>query len=187
MAAGPIITLLEAKRQLNIPVSNVDDDVELNEYIVAASELVELFRKEVIVLRSAVDVVSTVRDTEVTLPQVPVRDLVSAARVDGTYTWLVSDFRLADPQLGRLKLVSGPKLSGDVRFTYNAGYTTVPPNITLATKLIVAYLWDTQRQPGVGPNPIGGGAEDYMTPAGLGTGIPDRALILLGGRPPLVA
>lgn len=189
MAAPSIITVAEAKRQLNMPSTYVDDDAELLEYIAAASELVENHRKEAIVLRPVVDVLSPARVvTEVTLTQVPVHDVVSVALVDGTYTWLASDFRIVDPALGRLRLLSGGTLFGDIRFNYNAGYVTVPSNIALATRIIVQYLWDTQRQPGVGPNPIGGGgSDDYMTPAALGVGIPDRAMILLGGRPPVIA
>jgi hypothetical protein len=189
VAAGPIITLAEVKRQLNMPTTYVDDDAELTDYIAAASEIVEQHRKEVIVLRQIVDVLSPPRPTtEVTLRSVPMHDLVSVARVDGTFTWLVSDFRVVDAALGRLKLTTGGTLMGDIRFTYNAGFTPVPANVAVATRLIVQYLWDTQRQPGVGPNPIsGGGSDDYMTPTALSAGIPDRALALLGGRPPVVA
>lgn len=183
----PLTTLAGAKAQLNIPPDDARYDVELAEYVDAATVLVEEYRAEAVLLRTVTEENDYVWDTEITLRTTPVHRVVSATRTADGVTWDPATFAIKDAAAGRVRVPDTNPLSGRVEIKYEAGYVTVPANITLATRIIVAYLWETQQNPGVGPRPIGGPEQDYMTPSGLGSGIPDRAIILLGKRPPMVA
>jgi hypothetical protein len=75
---------------------------------------------------------------------------------------------------------------GPVTVTYTAGRTTIPPAVRMATLVIVAHLWQTQR--GTSPLPSLGG--EQPAPVGPGGGIPLIARELLKGydnRIPTVA
>lgn len=183
----PLATVEGVKAQLNIPAVDTSHDVELGEYVDAATVLVEEYRAEAVLLRTVTEENDYVWDTDITLGTTPVHRIVSATRVADGVTWDPATFKVKDAARGLVGVPATSPLSGRVEIVYEAGYVTIPANIRLATKIIVAYLWETQQQPGVGPRPIGGAEQDYMTPSGLGSGIPDRAIILLGKRPPMVA
>jgi hypothetical protein len=174
-----IITVADAKDQLNIPTDDVRYDAELAGYTEAATGLVETYRHEVIAQREVTEYLQLPRRVPyLVLRSVPVVSLVEVARVDGSQTWDVTTLRVEDPVVGR---ITGAYFSGSLRVRLNAGYATVPPNIVLAAKLVLQNLWESQQQPSIGPQPIGGGGDMMMT--GVPVGIPPRALALLGGQP----
>jgi hypothetical protein len=183
---APLATVEGVKAQLNIPAEDTRYDGELAEYIDAATVLVEEYRQEAVVLRSVTERLAFGWATVFTLRTTPVARLVSVTRTDDGAVRDVADLRVDDAATGAVSVVSGDPLSGTYEIVYEAGYAIIPANIALATKFIVAHLWESQQQPAIGPRALGSG-EDTMTPGGQGWGLPDRAIALLGKRPPMVA
>jgi hypothetical protein len=179
----PIVTVEGVKAQLNIPADDTRYDAELAEYIEASTVLVEEYRNEAVVLREVTDRFDLMWATRLSLSTTPVSRIVSATRTTDGATWTL---QIDDAATGLVSVVGTAALSGSVTIVYEAGYATIPANIALATKFIVAHLWESQQQPSIGPRAIGT-AEDTMTPGGQGWGLPDRAIALLGKRPPMVA
>lgn len=182
-AAPPLIVSLAGMKQ-HLGKSDPGDDEELREFIEAATAVIEEHRGETVVRRTVVEDMQVGCALVVQLPTSPVQSLTSVATVDGATTWDVADLHVSPH--GVVTVQSGPALQGLVRFVFVAGYSVIPANYTLAGKIIVGHLWETQQQPGVGPNPFGGDNQ-FLTPTGRGFAIPNRAVELLGRRPPLVA
>lgn len=185
-----ILSLADAKRHLNKSVADTTDDEELREVIEATTSLVESIRGEAVARRQVVEdigVRACIR--AVGLSKYPILSLTSVVRLDASVTWDVANLHVGDT--GIVTVLSGPLFQGLLRFTYLAGYTVLPANFSLAAKIIVAHLWETQRPSLVHerygtPRPFNNMAE-AVTPTGTGYAIPNRALELLGGIGPLVA
>lgn len=181
-----IITVAEAKDQLNIPASDTRYDAELVGYTSAATGLVEDYRHEVLAQREVTEYVTVRRSTQIIVSAVPLAEVRSVARTDGLATWNVADLRIEDANVGRIVVASGAAFSGSLKVVVLAGYATVTETIRLATKLVVAHLWESQQRPSVAPQPIGGApGPEFMSPAVAG--LPPVAVALLGGHPPGVA
>jgi hypothetical protein len=179
-----IITVAQAKEQLNILADDVRYDGELAGYVDAASGLVEDYRHEVIAQREVTEYQEVARQVpQIVLRTVPILSLLEIARVDGSVTWDVATLRVEDPVTGR---VTGAWFGGSLRIRVLAGYATIPPNIVLATQIVLQSLWESQQRPTVGPQPIGAGGNELLLP-GVPVGIPPQAAALLGGRPPAFA
>jgi hypothetical protein len=173
-----IVSLADARAQLNMgPLETADDD-ELRGFIGAATGAVERALGRVVVRRTIVERHELGRASEVLLRQVPVLSLTSAATADGSTTWNTANLRV-DSATGLVKVTSGEPLSGDVDFTYQAGEVVIPDDYRLAALIIVEHLWETQR--GTMGVQLGGDNETYSP--GRGFAIPRRALELLD--PPL--
>lgn len=184
-----MITLADAKLQLNIDSSNTDHDVELQSFVDAAILAVERYTG----LVGATKTISgerhqTPHTSRLWLDRKPVQSLTSVARVDGSLTWTVADLDV-DAGTGLIRVVDGPLFSGLIEVTYDAGHTTVPDNLNLATRIVVQHLWSTQRGA-----MSGGGVRESMDTsmnnligAGRGYAIPNAALELLGEPIPVVA
>jgi len=180
-----IVSLADVKLHLGKSVADTTDDEELRSYIEAATAVIEEHRGETVTRRTVVeDMQVSSRSLVVQLRTSPVQELTSVATVDGTVTWDVAGLHVT--QHGVVSVQSGSPLYGLVRFTYVAGYQVIPANYTLAAKIIVGHLWETQQQPGLGPNPFSNEGQ-FLSPTGRGFAIPHRAVELLGRRPPLVA
>lgn len=180
------VTLPGAKAQLNILPDDTRYDAELSEYIDAATMLVEEYRSEVFALRPVVERLDLPWAARFTLATTPVNAITSVVRVSDGATLPAADLHIDDPRAGEVSVIDGSQVYGLVDITYNAGYATVPGNVILAGKIVVQYLFESQQRPKVGPQPIGGN-DDYMTPGGLGTGLPPAVKALLGGRAPMIA
>jgi hypothetical protein len=184
-AASPLVVSLADVKQ-HLGKSDSGDDEELREFIEAATAVIEEHRAETVVRRTVVVDIRVGCALVVQLPTSPVQSLTSVAAVDGSTTWNVADLHVSPH--GVVSVQSGVALDGLVRFTLVAGYTVVPANYTLAAKIIVAHLWETQQQGGVGPRgPFSTEGDQFLSPTGRGFAIPNRAVELLGRRPPLVA
>jgi len=180
-----IVSLADMKRHLGKSPADTSDDEELRGFIEAATAVIEEHRAETVTRRTIVENMQvSSRAMVVQLRTSPVQELLSVAPADGTVTWNVDDLHVTPH--GVVSVQAGAALYGLVRFTYVAGHQVVPANYTLAAKIIVAHLWETQQQPGLGPNPFANDAE-FLSPTGRGFAIPNRAVELLGRRPPLVA
>ncbi|MER6534686.1 hypothetical protein ABT215_12925 [Streptomyces sp900105755] len=177
-----IVSLADARAQLNMRPSETGDDDELRVFIAAATGAVERSLGRVVVRRTVVERHQIIRASEVLLREVPVLSLTSAVAADGSMTWDTASLRV-DTETGLLKVASGPLLTGDVDFTYQAGEAVVPEDYRLAGLIIIQHLWETQR--GAMGVQLGGDTDNWS--AGRGFAIPRRALELLGSQLPGVA
>jgi hypothetical protein len=176
-----LITLDQAKRQLDIASSDTSRDDELQLWVDATTSAVEKARGEVVDQRRVTDELP-VNGGRVILTAVPVTALVSVTSVaDGT-TWDTSALHVT-PATGELTVMSGRSLSGGVVVVYNAGYPSPPANYVVAALIILQHLWETRR--GAQSIPMGGDNEMYVPQ--LGYAVPRRAVELLGLSLPGVA
>lgn len=170
-----IVSLADIKQQLNM--TSTADDEELRAYLEAATGVIETFLGRAVVRRSFTEEHSATG--EIMLNWTPVVSITSVASVDGVTTWSPSDLHVSTSGVVTAK-ASGTALQGDVVVTYVAGAAVVPGNWTLAARMIVQHLWETQR--GAKGSAHAGGLD---TPgAGFtryGFAIPNRAKELLTG------
>jgi hypothetical protein len=185
--ATDIVTLAEAKLQLNIPASDTTSDAELAGFISAATQPVEDVVGPV-VNRTAVDVFDGGR-SQLLLTQRPVSSITSVVDTGATVSSGSYTFNAAS---GVLTQIAGPSplpfLVGvqSVTVTYVAGRVANTAavaasafgNMRLAALIIVQHLWDTQRPAAAGP--FTQGVDDYDPRYGFS--VPRRATELLGER-----
>jgi hypothetical protein len=176
---GGIVSLADARAQLNMGPTETADDDELRGFISAATGAVERALGRVVVRRTVTDRFDVGgATTQVLLRNVPVLSLTSAISTDGATTWTVGNLRV-DGETGLVTVTAGAPLAGSVAFTYQAGLPIVPEDYRLAGLIIIQHLWETQR--GTMGVQLGGDSEPYMP--GRSFAIPRRALELLD--PPL--
>ena len=167
-----IVTLTDAKAQLNIASTDTSEDIELQGYIDAATTAVETQLGAVVDQRTCVDQIDLPgASTSFLLRSVPVISLTSLTSLDGSQSWTVTAPTMhVDGPSGCVTVLSGPPVLGSVLATYKAGVAAVPANIRLAALIIIQHLWDS---------------ENWS--AGRGFAIPRRAIELLGPQLPGVA
>lgn len=137
-----VLTLLEAKKHLEISSPTYDD--ELQEFIDAA---------EAAIVARCGPLTSTPTTVRVqggtgtlVLPTLPALDITSVTPVNGT-ALTVGDLYL-DAGAGLVTHVSGTTFTNQsFDVVYNAGRTTCPPDLLMAVKELVRHLWQTQRGP----------------------------------------
>jgi hypothetical protein len=174
-----IVSLADARAQLNMGPAETSDDDELRGFIGAATGAVERALGRVVVRRSVTDRFEmSGAVAELLLRNVPVLSLTSVVSADGATTWSTAGLRV-DAETGLVTVASGPAFTGALDFTYQAGLPIVPEDYQLAGLIIIQHLWETQR--GTMGVQLGGDSEPYMP--GRGFAIPRRALELLD--PPL--
>lgn len=180
-----ILTLGDAKAQLNIQASDTSEDVELQGFVDAATAAVEKQLGQVVDPRTVVDQFDFAGNVQsFMLRSVPVISLTSLASLDGAQTWNVSPSVMrVDGASGLVTVLSGMPVVGSVLVTYQAGEAAVRANVRLAGLIIVQHLWETQR--GTMGVQLGGDSETYVV--GRGFAIPRRAIELLGPQLPGVA
>lgn len=174
----PLLTLPEARAQLDLHTSDTAEDAELADYVAAVTAVVERVRGEVVAPREVVDELELTHAGRFRLHSVPVLWLTSLSAVDGSAVWNVADMH-AHAGSGVVTVLAGPPVHGLVSVSYQAGYETIPDNYRVAARIILAHLWETQRG-GTGL-PGFGGLESTPAP-GVGYAIPNRARELLGSR-----
>lgn len=176
-----LISLADAKAQVEIDSANVTFDVELQAYIDATTDLIERYIGPV----ENRAVVETVRGGRMLLlSQVPVVSITSLTDPTGLLTMDVANAYVS-PAAGVIRQKLGTVGFADPTVVaYVAGRSvsgsSIPPAIQLAARIVVAHLWQTQRG-GVGS---GAGAGDEYTDSrelvpGYGYAMPNRALALL--------
>lgn len=185
---APLLTVTEAKQHLNATSDSIDD--ELQGFIDAATEVVEMLLGEVVVARDFDVIHLSVPCGVLVLERTPVLELTSVASLAGDTTWSVADLQV-DPVSGRVIRVTGPVLRAPLRVQYRAGREDDhPARYVMAAKMLVAHWWATQRTPygggGVGQQRYG--ARDSMDDVAVvgGYAVPRAALELLGPPSPLV-
>jgi hypothetical protein len=168
-----IVSLVEAKKHLNI--SNDGNDDEIRGFIEAVTGVVQfycgtLFPAEYVETHQACG------DT-IVLRHYPVLE-VSAIDTVGTGS-TVDPSGIDIGEAGVINL--GQRFWGRLRFTYRAGYTVLPAGITRAALIIIQHMWDTQR-PRDSRRPAVPQGEDYsqvQDMSGRFYTVPRRAVELL--------
>jgi hypothetical protein len=167
-----LMSLADAKSQLKI-TSTTDDD-KLREYLEATTEIVESYVGPV-VSRSHTARVRGYRCT-IPLPHTQVTAITAITDVQtGTNPITLSDLTI-NTQAGVISYKSGAAfLAGPLDITYTVGRSVVKANWTLAAKIIVKHLWDTQ----LGNLPSIQGDDGGYVVTGSGFTVPYRAIGLL--------
>lgn len=180
-AEAGILSLREAKKQLNIDEDDTDDDEEIAGFIRAMTGPIERITGA-IVRRTVVE--KHEGGYKIALNHTPVLSLTSveAIRPGGT-DQNVADLDLDGPT-GIVERLDGGSMCGPLRFTYVVGRTDVQAHVRLAANLILQHMWETQRGQ-MGGVSFGGSGEVYDPRFGFS--IPRRAQELLGDQPPLIA
>jgi hypothetical protein len=176
---GHIISLAQAKAQLNITSTSSDDELEL--YLAAVTRIVEKFVGPVVV-RTYTQVVAADRPFLSNVPRqgpglTPVLTLTSLTPLytTGISTWLTAG-AFPDPNTGELRQASGQCIyGGPWTAVYTAGQRVVDPTWQLAASMIVQHLWKTQR--GASALPLQAADETFIPEVGYA--IPNRAADLL--------
>ena len=176
-----LVTLSDAKAQINaLEVGDVDD-TELQRFVDAVTKPMEDAAGRVLDPRSFTEVVSLANATGVMLKRVPVTAVTTVVTTDGGTSWDPSNLYV-DQDSGMVSVTSGPPLVGQVAFTYNAGVSPVDPNVELAALITIQHLWETKR--GAMGVQMGGEGETFVP---RGFAIPRRATELIGTPLPGVA
>ncbi|MCG0061737.1 hypothetical protein L0F81_00285 [Streptomyces tricolor] len=182
-AAPPMLfSLASAKAKLDIPATSTSDDEELREFIEATTQCVEFFVGPVV--RRTVQQVVGGRRAVWALHTTPVLSVTAITALQTGQQTVDAATLDIDSSTGILTRTDGCWFPcGDYRVTYTAGRTLVPPNVSLAAKLILQHMWRTNYGAARGLSGIGGGEDFSVTEPipGLGYAIPNRALQLLQG------
>ncbi|MGH3504017.1 MAG: head-tail connector protein [Nocardioidaceae bacterium] len=168
-----MLTLEDAKAQLNIASSDDSQDDEIQGYVDAVTSVVERQTGEVVEPRAVVEDHYARHQDTIVLQSLPVIELQSVASVDGSRAWDVDSLHVT--RSGVL-ISEGAVFDGRLAVTVQAGYTTVPPNYRLAALIILQHLWRVQRGPSTSAFGEGPSYPDGM----VGFAVPRRASELLG-------
>ena len=187
-----MVSLADAKGQLNMdPAIHTFDD-ELRDFIASATGAAEQYKHEVIVRRAVTDELDLggycgsgygwVQRFRVR--SVPVISLTSVVSWDGAVTWDVTQMR-ARPS-GLVRVMAGPRVTGLADITYIAGHQQIPAHYKRGALVILQHLWETQRGPGTAASGVIGSEEHWRQP-GEFFSVPDKAKELLGPPRPVMA
>jgi hypothetical protein len=180
-----IVTLEQAKLQLNIDPGDTSEDAELQAYCDALTPAIEDYKREVIVLRDVTEDLELCGRYRFRLWSAPVVSLTSLIDVVTGTVWDVTTMRAHSS--GVVRVLPGSQAPrGLCEATYKAGYAHVPPNYTRGALVVLQHTWETQR--GVGD--VGGGvmdsAEERRYDPRYFFTFPRRALEWLGAPRPVV-
>ncbi|MFE2046635.1 phage head-tail connector protein [Streptomyces sp. NPDC059477] len=174
----PLLTLADAKAQLNLKTDR--DDTELQVYIDAVTPVIEEYIGPVDPRE-----VSEQHDTGtgrrlVVLRTMPVLSLTSVEPVLTGGSSYPVDALVLDAATGSVRRRDGGWFHGLLEVTVQAGRASVTPTINLAARMLVQHLWRTQRPSRSGG--LAGGGDDYSVSepiVGFGYAVPNRVLELL--------
>lgn len=175
-----IVDLADVKEHLNIPADDTSHDIELGDYLNAATTVVE-FYVGTVDEREIINTYSGDGTAEIVLRNGPVISITSVVESGETLT--SDDYALTDS--GLLVRVSGTRRrawrSGvnNIVVTYQAGRTPVPANHKLAAEIIIGHLWETQYNISGGRPTLGDFEESATFDPRFGFAVPRRATELL--------
>lgn len=176
-AEAGIVSLADAKKQLNIDATDTDDDEEIQGFIRSITEVCE---KHVGALARTTHVERHRGGRGMVLLHSPVLSLTSVVAIETPGTdQEVADLDLDQPT-GIVTRKDGGTMKGPFRVTYTAGQTSIPAHVRQAALIILQHMWETQRGQ-MGGVRVGGSDEAYDPRFGFS--IPRRAQELLGDEP----
>jgi hypothetical protein len=193
-----MVSLADAKAQLNIPLADHSKDDLLRDYIAGVTGAVEDYKNETIVRRTVTDELDLsrlgcygyayggLRRQQFWLRSAPVISLTSMVSWDGTMTWDVTQMRAAPS--GVVRVMNGPPVTGIVDVTYIAGYAQIPARYKRGALVVLQHVWETQRgpSPGMGMGGVIGPEEHFRQPGEFFT-VPGKAKEWLGPPLPVLA
>lgn len=181
-----LVSLRDVKETLNIDVATTTYDDELRVYIESATSAAEDHRDEVLAKRTFTWKHWCRGTNSVVLPKRPVVSLTSVTNVETGLSYNVNGYDV-DQNTGKVWSFNGGTFVGLLEFTYVAGYTVVPAAYSLAVRLIIQHLWETQRGP-MGSSRFAGSLDDaaLMRFRSMNIFVPPRAQELLGDRMPMI-
>lgn len=172
-----ILSLADAKAQLNITSSRDDD--EIRGWLEAVTSLVEQYTG--ITVRQTfteTHALSRLGARSLVLRHTPVVELTALEELSGAPIGVAS--LDVDLVTGVVRPVDGSCLAGTLKATYTAGRAVIPAAVAKAASIILQHLWRAQRHAARGALP--GGGDDYSVSEpipGLGYAVPNRALQLM--------
>lgn len=185
---SPLLTLEDGRTQLQIDPTDHSDDDWIREQIAGITYVVEQYKHEVIVARSVTDELELdcygwrVRP-KFRVWSAPVISLTSVVSWDGLTTWDVTNMRASSS--GLVRVMAGPRVSGLVDVTYQAGYPIIPENFQQGAAVTLQWLYESRRGPGAIPGGVTGQEDFYNRTAPFE--FPHKALRWLGPPRPVVA
>lgn len=175
-----ILSLSEAKKQLNIDADDLDDDEEIQGFIRSVTAVCE---RHAGALGRTTYVEKHRGGYALALNRSPVLSLTSVvATATGGVDQTVADLDMDGPS-GIVVRLDGGRMCGPFRVTYVAGRLDIPPHIRQAALIILQHMWETQR----GTMGVSTGGSDEVYDPRFGFAIPRRALELLGEQIPGIA
>jgi Phage gp6-like head-tail connector protein len=173
-----MISLADMKSHMSITESTYDE--QIRSYIEAATVACEIHRNETIVPTTKTEVIAS--GYQRVLHHTPVISITTIEQVrGGLASFDPVDFGI-DNETGLVWRLNNGYMEGPLRFTYRAGYSIIPADYVLATKIIVQHMWETQRGFGTGSTRFG---VEQTVPGAFIHSIPWRALELLGVKAPI--
>lgn len=143
-AAPPLLlSLADAKSQLNFDFTKGNYDEELRDFLAGITDVLEDYVGPIVV-RTYTERHNNQSSELLVLHRTPVVSVTSIAPVltSGT-TYNVADFDVDGPT-GIVQLLGGGRIYGPVRVTYKAGRPVMPGAIRNAAKFMIQHLWRTQ-------------------------------------------
>lgn len=176
-AEAGIVSLSDAKKQLNIDSTDTDYDEEIQGFIRSITEVCE---RHVGALARTSYTEKHRGGRGMVLLHSPVLSLASVVAIEASGTdQQVADLDLDQPT-GVVTRKDGRPMKGPFRVTYVAGQTSIPAHVRQAALIILQHMWETQR--GTMGGVRVGGADEAYDPR-FGFSIPRRAQELLGDEP----
>lgn len=176
-AEAGIVSLADAKEQLNIDATDSDYDNEIAGFVRSITEVCE---KHVGALARTTHVERHRGGRGMVLLHSPVLSLTSVVAIETAGTdQAVADLDLDQPT-GVVTRKDGGTMKGPLRVTYTAGQTSIPAHVRQAALIVLQHMWETQRGQ-MGGVRVGGSDEAYDPRFGFS--IPRRAQELLGDEP----
>jgi hypothetical protein len=171
-----LVTLEEAKRQLDIDTAS--HDVELQVYVDSLASVIEGY-VGVVEQREVTDVL-TGGGAALAILHPPLVSVTSLAGGLGQVITYPANTLDVNGPAGTISRADGSTFpTGRYTVTYTAGRAAVPPTIKLAALILLQHLWRTQY--GASRVPVGG-ADDWSVTdpiPGFGYAVPNRVLQLL--------
>lgn len=175
-----IVSLDDAKGQLNINTDYHGDDEEIQGFVRSITEVCE---RHVGALARTERVEKHRAGRGMVLLHSPVLTLTSVVAIKtGGTDQTVGDLDL-DQITGIVVRKDGGWMQGPFRVTYMAGRADTPAHVRQAALIILQHMWETQR--GVSGGVRRGGSDEVYDPR-FGFSIPRRAQELLGDEPPWI-
>ena len=169
-----LLTLADAKAELNIDVADTDDDAEITAYLGAVTDMIERFIGPV-ENRSVTETVRGGRAAILSRPPIfsiqSIAGAMSGAVVATADVWF-------NPSSGVIR-PKGSAMPDPIVVTYTAGRNvsgaSIPLGIQIAARTAISHLWRFQR----GSAGAGSDYDDATPVPGMGYAMPNRALQLL--------
>ena len=184
VAATPwpaMVSLADAKSQLNMDVTDHRFDDELRDFIAGVTGAVEDYKHETIVRRTVTDQLNLRGDGKFWIRSAPVISLTSVTSWDGAVTWDVTQMRVSPA--GLVRVMAGPPVTGLADVIYIAGLLQIPARYKRGALVVLQHAWETQRGPGTAASGVIGSEERFQQPGEYFT-IPNKAREWLGSPRP---